>query len=404
MTTGLMVLFAIACGISVANLYYVQPLLPAIVRAFHVNSGTASLVVTGAQIGYLVGLALLVPLGDMLVRRRLVPAILSVAVVALIVAAASPNVTVLIAAMTVAGLCSVSAQILVPFAAHLADDRQRGRVVGVVVSGLLLGILLARTVAGLIAQLAGWRAVYLVGAAVVFGLTVLLASQLPGEDDRPRLVYRDLLRSVVGLMRTQPLLRLRSLLGALIFAAFNVLWTSLAFLLAKPPYSYGVAAIGLFGLLGAGGAVAASYSGRLADRGYERLVTGGSLLMIVAAFGLLGFGAHDLVALLIGIFVADLGIQSVHVQNQQLIFAIDPAARSRLNTGYMVSYFIGGAIGSTTTGVAYGVGGWSTVVMLGIAFSGAGLVVWVISQIAGSTMTADQQTEASVGLSPPRPE
>lgn len=389
MTPGMVALFAVACGVSAANLYYAQPLLPAISRSLHVGSETAALVVTGAQVGYGIGLALLVPLGDMLVRRRLVPIVLLCASVALFVAAAAPNAPVLIAAVAVAGTCSVSAQILVPFAAHLADDRSRGRVVGTVMSGLLLGILLARTFSGLIAQVAGWRAVYVAAGVVVAGLAALLHRKLPGEDSRPRIVYRELLGSVVHLMRSEPLLRLRSAFGALVFAAFNVLWTSLAFLLAKPPYGYSDAVIGLFGLLGAGGAMAATFSGRLSDRGHERVVTGGSLALIVAAFGLLALGSHQLWALIVGILLADLGIQSVHIQNQQLIFAIEPGARSRLNTGYMVLYFVGGSIGSATTGVVWGAGGWPAVVVLGLGYSGAALALWMVSRVIGSSRRGD---------------
>ena len=376
-------LFAVACGISAANLYYAQPLLPSIARSLHVGSDTAALVVTGAQVGYGIGLALLVPLGDMLVRRRMVPAILVGSAAALLVASVAPDIGVLVAAVAVAGMCSVAAQILVPFAAHLADDQSRGRVVGTVMSGLLLGILLARTFSGLVAEVAGWRSVYVAACVVVLVLAALLARTLPGEDPRATIVYTDLLRSVVRLMRTEPLLRLRSALGALVFAAFNVLWTSLAFLLVKPPYGYSTLVIGLFGLLGAGGALAASFSGRLSDRGLERFVTGGSLLSTAVAFGLLALGSHQLWALIIGIVVADLGIQAVHIQNQQLIFGIDPAARSRLNTGYMVTYFIGGSIGSATTGVVYTVGGWPAVVILGVGYSGAALVLWVLSQVVG---------------------
>lgn len=383
MPPAMVALFAMACGISAANLYYAQPLLPTIARQLHVRPATAALVVTGAQIGYGVGLALVVPLGDLLVRRRLVPVILLGAVAALFVAAAAPTITVLVAAVAVAGVCSVAAQILVPFAAHLADDGSRGRVVGAVMSGLLIGILLARTFSGIVAQLAGWRMVYVVAGVLVLALAGLLARTLPGEDVRPTLVYRELLGSVVHLMRTEPVLRLRSAFGALAFAAFNVLWTSLAFLLANPPYGYGRAVIGLFGLLGVGGAVAASFSGRLSDRGFERATTGASLVITAGAFGFLALGAHQLWALVVGIVLADLGIQAVHIQNQQLIFAIDPASRSRLNTGYMVSYFVGGSIGSATTGIAYASGGWSDVVLLGIGYSAAGLLLWLASQVTG---------------------
>lgn len=382
MGPGLVTLFAVACGVAVADLYYAQPLLPRISRDLSVGSGTAALTVTAAQVGYGLGLALVVPLGDVLVRRRLVPGILVVSGVALFVAAAAPGLPVLLAALAVAGLCSVAAQILVPFAASLAADDQRGRVVGTVMSGLLLGILLARTFSGLIAQAAGWRTVYLAAGWSVALLSLVLYRRLPGESARPSIEYRRLLASVVALLRTEPVLRLRSVLGALVFATFNVIWTSLAFLLAGPPYHYGEAVIGLFGLLGAAGALAAVFSGRLADRGLERVVTGASLLATVASVGLLALGSQRLWAVVVGIVVADLGIQAVHIQNQQLIFAIDPAARSRLNTGYMVTYFLGGSIGSATTGLAYSLGGWDAVVVLGLCYSSAALVLWALSTAA----------------------
>ncbi len=381
MTTGMVALFAVACGISAANLYYAQPLLPLIGHNLHTGSGSTALVITAAQVGYGLGLALIVPLGDILIRRRLVPAILSVAAAALLVAAAAPSIIVLIAAVAVAGLCSVAAQILVPYAAELASDEQRGRVVGTVMSGLLLGILLARTFSGLIAEVSGWRTVYVVACVMVATLAVVLNRRLPPEGPRPSMVYSQLLASVVHLMRTEPVLRLRAALGALAFATFNVIWTSLAFLLVAAPYHYSEAVIGLFGLLGAAGAAAASFSGRLADRGRERWVSGGSLALIVASMGLLALGSHHLWALIVGILLADLGIQAVHIQNQHLIFAIQPSARSRLNTGYMVAYFLGGAIGSASTGVVYGIGGWSDVVVLGLVFAGAGLILWASSEV-----------------------
>jgi predicted MFS family arabinose efflux permease len=250
-------------------------------------------------------------------------------------------------------------------------------------SGLLLGILLARTFSGLIAQAAGWRTVYVAAAVVVVGLSGLLYRYLPHEHPRPRLLYGQLLRSVVLLMRDEPVLRLRSALGGLTFATFNVIWTSLAFLLIGPPYHYSVAVIGSFGLLGAAGALAASFSGRLADRGLERWVTGGSLVVMVGSMALLADGVQQLWALVAGIVVGDLAIQAVHIQNQQLIFALEPSARSRLNTGYMVTYFVGGAIGSATTGLAYSTDGWPAVVVLGTCYAGAALVLWITSEATG---------------------
>jgi predicted MFS family arabinose efflux permease len=396
-------LFAMACGISAANLYYAQPLLPQISKGLHVGSGSAALVITAAQIGYGLGLALLVPLGDILVRRRLVPGILVLAAVALFCASAAPNIIVLIIAVAVAGVCSVSAQILVPFAATLASDDQRGRVVGTVMSGLLLGILLARTFSGLIAEVAGWRTVFIVAGGVVLVLSFLLHHRLPDEEVRVSIDYKELLGSVVRLMRTEPLLRLRSAIGALVFATFNVIWTSLAFLLVGSPYHYSEAVIGLFGLLGAAGALAASFSGRLADRGLERFVTGGSLIVIVASIGLLAIGQHQLWALMVGILIGDLGIQAVHIQNQQLIFGIDPLARSRLNTGYMVTYFIGGAIGSATTGLAYGIGGWHAVIVLGAVYSIGVLILWVASEVLHRRQSRRTDAVVADGCTPSLP-
>ncbi len=395
MAPGMVALFAVACGISAANLYYAQPLLPLISRDLRVGSGTTALVITAAQIGYGLGLALIVPLGDIVIRRRLVPGILLVAAAALLAASAAPAILVLIVAVAVAGLCSVAAQILVPYAATLATDQQRGRVVGTVMSGLLLGILLARTFSGLIAEVAGWRAVYASASAMVFVLAVVLSRRMPAEGRRKSLPYGRLLASVGHLMRTEPLLRLRSAIGALAFATFNVIWTSLAFLLVASPYHYSEAVIGLFGLLGAAGALAASFSGRLADRGLERWVTGASLTIIVGSMAVLILASSRLWALVVGIVLADLGIQAVHIQNQHLIFSIDPSARSRLNTGYMVSYFIGGAFGSAATGLAWATGGWPAVVILGLVFSGAGLVLWAASQVVAG------RRAGPVGATPP---
>ncbi len=382
MTRGMVALFAVSCGVSAANLYYAQPLLASISTGFRAGAGRTALVVTAAQVGYGLGLALLVPLGDLLVRRRLVPVLLAGAAVSLAASALAPDLAVLAAAVAVTGICSVAAQVLVPFAATLAAPERRGRVVGTVMSGLLLGILLARTVSGLVAEFAGWRTVYAVAAVVVSVLAAVLARRLPGEEARPAVRYGRLLASVVGLVRTEPLLRLRSALGALVFATFSVLWTSLAFLLAGPPYHEGEAVIGLFGLLGAAGALAAVWSGRLADRGLEPLVSGGSLVLLLAAVGLLALGGHHLVALVAGVVLADLAIQAVHIQNQQLVFALDPGARSRLNTAYMVCYFLGGAVGSATAGAAWAAAGWPGVVTLLFVYAGGATLLWAASRLA----------------------
>ncbi|HEY8600666.1 MAG TPA: MFS transporter [Thermomicrobiales bacterium] len=380
MARRLVWVFAFACGLVVANLYYSQPLLDEIAREFGVGSGTAGLLVTLTQLGYAAGLLLIVPLGDRLDRRRLIFTVLSGTIVALLAAMVAPSIALLAVAGVVIGLTSVVAQVLVPFAATLAGDAERGRVVGQVMSGLLLGILLARVVAGILGQLVVWRAVYGIAALLMVGLLALLWRELPTVPVAPGAgsgSYAQLLRSVGVLIREEPLLRRRMAYGALIFAAFSVLWTSLSFLLARPPFGYGEALIGVFGLLGAAGALCASFAGRLADRGLTRPATGGFLLTMLVSFGLLALGKGQLIPLIIGILLLDLGAQGVQVSNQSVIYRLRPEARSRLNTAYMTSYFAGGAIGSATSAVAFARGGWAAVCLIGAVYIGLALLLWL---------------------------
>src|SRR5690606_13894051 len=246
----LVALLALACGLAVANVYYAQPLLDAIARQLGIGSGTAGLIVTFSQLGYAAGLLLVVPLGDLVNQRRLVATLLLACAGALLVVAGAPSFALLGAAVAAVGFTSVVAQVLIPFAATLADDRDRGRVVGYVMTGLLLGTLLSRTTAGLVAEVAGWRTVFLGAAALTTGLALLLLRALPpaGVPDSGQR-YLGLLGSPWKLLVREPVLRLRSAYGALSFAGLNVLWTPLAFLLARPPYRYGEAAIGVFALL-----------------------------------------------------------------------------------------------------------------------------------------------------------
>ncbi|MCX6371304.1 MAG: MFS transporter [Solirubrobacterales bacterium] len=296
MTRGLVALFAVACGVCVANLYYSQPLLPLISDNLGSSAGSTALVVTAAQIGYLLGLLFFVPLGDMLVRRRLIPFVMAADAVFLVATAFAPSLYFLIAVTVFVGVAATSAQILVPFAASLAEPERRGSVTGTVMSGLLLGILLARVFSGLIAEVTSWRPVYLIAAALMAILAVVLHRRLPDEEARPAITYGALLRSVANYFRSQRLLQLRSAYGGLVFATFSVIWTSLAFLLVRPPYNYSAATIGLFSLFGVAGALAAAFSGRLADRGWEHRVTGGGLLLLVVSVALLDVGSHELIA------------------------------------------------------------------------------------------------------------
>lgn len=375
----LILIFAVAAGLTVANNYYAQPLLPFIARSFHSDPATIGLIVTLTQVGYGLGLAFLVPLGDLVNRRRLILLVLSGTTLTLLVTMLAPSLPVLLLASLGVGLTSVVAQILVPFIADLAPAETRGRVVGTVMSGLLIGILLARTAAGLISQLHGWRSVYGVAAILMLALMVTLWYQLPRETrrHRPRVSYWQLLGSLLTLTRDEPVLRRRALYGATIFGAFSVFWTSMAFLLAGPPYGYSQAVIGLFGLAGLAGAIMASVAGRLSDRGLACPATGGFLLAELLSFGLLLWGGHILLAFAAGVVLLDLGAQGVHITNQGVIYALRPDARSRLTTVYMTTYFIGGALGSASSAYVYARVGWSGVCLLGAAYLVVGLAVWL---------------------------
>jgi predicted MFS family arabinose efflux permease len=320
------------------------------------------------------------PLGDLLERRRLVSRLLVLTALALAMTAAAPSFAVLALGIGAAGVTSVVAQILVPYASTLAAEEERGRVVGRVMSGLLIGILAARTVAGLVASVGGWRVVYGLAAVLMLALAVLLRRFMPVIAPHSELPYPQLLRSVATLIREEPLLRRRMVYGALGFGSFSVLWTALALLLSGPPYGYGEAAIGLFGLAGLAGAGAASFSGRLADGGHQRAATGAFLACVVASWGLLALGAHSLLALIAGIVVLDLGVQGAHLQNQHAVYGLSDEARSRLNTAYMTCNFAGGALASAAAALAWERGGWGAVSALGAALPAAALAVWALSR------------------------
>jgi predicted MFS family arabinose efflux permease len=368
-------LLAVACGATVANLYYVQPLLDTIARALGVSSGTAGLLVTVTQAGYVAGLLFIVPLGDLLQRRKLVSLLLVLDAVALAGAAAAPSFGVLAAALLLVGVTSVAAQILVPFASALAADDERGRVVGRVMSGLLLGILLARTISGFAAELGGWRLIYALAAAAMLILAVVLRRALPAVEPPERIAYPRLLGSVVALVREEPMLRRRMALGFLSMVSFSGLWTSISFLLAGPPYGYSEAVIGLFSLAGLAGAGVATFAGRLADRGRVLSGTRTAAVAVLAGWGLLALGDSSLVALIAGIIVFDLGIQATQILNQSVIFQLRPGARSRLNTAYMTCYFAGAVSGSAGASLAWERGGWGAVCAAGAAAAALGVLL-----------------------------
>ncbi|HEY1538528.1 MAG TPA: MFS transporter [Solirubrobacteraceae bacterium] len=377
---ALVLLLAIAVGASVANIYYIQPLLNVVRGEFGVSDTIAGLLVTCSQVGYVVGLALLVPLGDLCERRRLVSTVLVVAAAALAACAAAPTFAVLAGALVAVGALSVVAQILVPLAASLAAPQERGQVVGSVMSGLLIGILTARIVSGIVAQIGGFRLIFALASGAMLVLAIVLRRMLPRVPATEDMTYPSALRSVFELIASEPVLRQRMAIAALMMANFTVLWTSVAFLLGASPYDYGEAAIGLFGLAGVAGASIAPFAGRWSDRGRGRVALSAFLVAVLASWALLDAGATSVIALVAGIALLDLGVQGAQISNQSAIYALRPEARSRLTTAYMVAMFIGGVVGSLLAASVYGAGGWSAICVLGAGFATVAIVVWAASE------------------------
>lgn len=390
LSRGVVILFAVACGAAVANVYFSQPLLVTMGHDLAMSPALVGSVVTLTHVGYGLGLFFLVPLGDVADRRRLIVAQLLLLVVALAVVAAAHTAAILLAGMAATGLLAVVTQTLVAFAASLAPPAGRGRVVGLVTSGVVIGILLARTASGLMADLAGWRSVYLASASLTALLALVLYRALPRHSDTPpaTLRYGQLLRSTITLFARERLLRLRALFGLLIFASFSTLWSSIALPLSEAPYFMSHSAIGALGLIGVAGALAATAAGRLNDRGLSGRTTGIALALLAASWLPLAFTRSSLWALVVGVALLDLAVQAVHVTNQTLIYALHPDAGSRLIGGYMVFYSIGSATGAIAATSLYTVAGWGAVCALGAAFSCLGLVLWAFTRHSTPDPTA----------------
>lgn len=369
-------LLSAAVGASAASLYYAQPLLASIRQDLHLGAAGAGLTVTITQLGYAIGLVLAVPLGDLLERRRLVTAMCCLNAAALALLGASPDSAVFFVGSALVGVFAATAQILVAFSAGLAAPSERGKVVGTVMSGLLLGILAARTVAGYLAELAGWRAVFWFAAGLILLLAAALRVRLPQSPPVTTLRYTALLRSVVALMREEPVLRVRALYGALAFAGFSVLWAPLGLVLAGPPHHLSTGSIGLFGLAGMAGALGAPLAGRRADRGGSAGTTLLCALLLTASWPATGFAASSIPLLILGIVVFDFACQSLHITNQSEIYRLRPDARSRLTSAYMTCYFLGGVVGSALASVIYAADGWTGDCVLGAAFGVCTIAVW----------------------------
>lgn len=376
LSPALIALMSVATGLTVASNYYAQPLLDTIACAFSLTAGQAGFIVTAAQLGYAAGLLFLVPLGDMFERRKMIVSMTLLAAAGMLITASSQSLAMMILGTALTGLFSVVAQILVPLAATLAAPEKRGKVVGTIMSGLLLGILLARTVAGLLASLGGWRTVYWVATVLMVIMALALWRGLPAVKQQTHLNYPQLLISVFTLFTRNKLLRTRALLGCFTFANFSILWTSMAFLLAAPPFNFSEGTIGLFGLAGAAGALGARPAGGLADKGKAHLTTTIGLILLLLSWIAVALGQFSLVALIVGILVLDLTVQGVHITNQSVVYRIYPDARNRLTAGYMTSYFIGGAAGSLLSAWAWQHGGWNGVCIAGATVGLLNLVVW----------------------------
>ena len=369
---------ALACGISVANIYYAQPLLEQFARQFHTTVAGVAAVPSASQIGYAAGLLLLGPLGDRYARHTVILIMAALLVPALLAAAFAPSVALLAGASFAIGMLSSIAQQIVPMVAHLAPPQSRGKAIGLVMSGLLVGILGGRVLAGGIAALANWQAVFAFAAVVNMAMGLMLwrvLPRLPAEGQTGR-SYLSLVGSTMAQFGKHRDLRFAGVTGGLFFASFSVFWVGLTPLLASPAYHLGPAVAGLFGLLGLSGAIVAPLSGRRSDQpGGPRRVMFIGLAAVLAAWGAFAFGAQSLAWLVLGVVVLDMGVQGAHIANQTRIFALDAASRSRINAVYMTLYFLGGSAGTLVAGQAWALGGWPAVAGAGAAFAAAALLL-----------------------------
>ena len=364
----------LACAVGVSSLYYNQPLLLEMAHTFGTTVGKAGFVAVASQVGYACGLLFCVPLGDVLERRTLIVRMFAAVAVALLLVAAAPNLTVLIVGSVLVGILASVTHIVLPIAPDLVTHADRGRAIGIVMTGLLLGILLARTFAGWVSNAGGWRSVFLIAAVVNASFAPLIWKYMPKLPPRQSLGYGVAMRSLWTLFRTQPLLRESCVMGALVFASFSCFWTTLAFLL-DTHYGLGAGIAGSFGLVGAAGALIAPLAGRLSDKRGPRWVLTVGITLLASSYVLLWaeenaaihFGWH-IATLAVGVVTLDVGAQMMQVANQTRIFGLDPSARSRLNTVYMTIYFTGAATGSALATVAWVHWKWNGVCGLAMGF------------------------------------
>ncbi|EXF45912.1 major facilitator superfamily transporter [Pseudomonas sp. BAY1663] len=388
MPRGLVLLFAAASGLSVANVYYAQPLLDALARDFGISHAAVGGVVTATQVGCAVALLLLVPLGDRVERRRLMAVQLLALVAALVMVGMAPSAPILLAGMLAVGLLGTAmTQGLIAYAASAAAPREQGRVVGAAQSGVFIGLLLARVFAGGVSDLASWRGVYFCAAVLMLVIALPLWRRLPALPPVSNpMRYSRLIASMLKLLRQEKVLQVRGMLALLMFAAFNIFWSALVLPLSAPPYNFSHTVIGAFGLVGVVGALAAARAGQWADRGYAQRTSAAALTVLLLAWWPLSLMEWSLWALLIGIVLLDLGGQALHVTNQSMIFRTGPEAHSRLVGLYMLFYAIGSGLGAISTTVTYAHAGWGGVCLLGATVSLLALLFWWTTRRATPTV------------------
>ena len=366
LSAGLTTLFAVACGLCVANIYFAQPLIEPISQALGLPASLAGLVVTLAQLGYGAGLILLVPLADVVENRRLIMLAMGGALIGLVGAAASTSASTFLIASFVVGTCAVAAQVLVPFASHLAPDATRGKVIGNVMAGLLAGIMLARPFASVVAAAFGWRAVFAVSAVLMAVLIVVIARALPKRVPHASVGYARTLKSLPGIVWRTPLLRRRAIYQGLMFATFQAFWTAVPLVLAHQ-FGLGQAGIALFALAGAAGALAAPWAGRLADRGLTRPATGIAMAVVLLSFviGAVSVHLHSLAGLVVAALLVDGAVQVCQVLSIRSLYMLAPELRGRLNALFMTFVFLCAAIASGTAAAIYAFHGWDGLSLLG---------------------------------------
>lgn len=388
-SAGMTMLLAAACGLTAANIYYAQPLIGLIAPAVGLSDEAASLIVTVTQVGYCIGLILLAPLGDLLENRALTFWTLLADVVALAAAAIAPSAQTFLSAALFIGFTSVAAQMVVPIAAHLAPDATRGRTIGNVMSGLLIGVMLARPVSSLIADAFGWRAVFGISALTITALAFALRAGLPERAPKADHSYFALIASLWTLLRETPVLRRRAAYQAALFAAFSLYWTAVPLELAGPAFGFSQRGIALFALAGASGALAAPIVGRIADRGWGGAATGVSMAMVAAAFPIAWIGVNgSVIALLAAALLLDAGVQGNQVVSQRVIYGLGDKARSRLNGLYIAMFFVGGAAGSSIASLAFASGGWERVSWIGMVFPLVALALFAIEFLRSGRIAA----------------